>query len=215
MEITIGRAPGCDYRITDNHISGNHCKIIEHGGELYIIDLGSANGTFVNGHQIPRQTMMKVSEQDQIVLSGSVMLDWTYISRFFPTVRTVKLQQNQIQNNLNQINPQVKNNNYNVNPIGGSFVDNYLRMRHEQRNYGLRAAIALLLYIPGYILGLIANIVFLVQAQQSKRILGHNPAGYGCVTSLFFVFFVLPMILLLILLAITGGSLYELSRMLR
>ena len=48
--LTIGRTP--DNTISfpdDSNISRNHVEIRERDGEYYLIDLGSSNGTLVNG----------------------------------------------------------------------------------------------------------------------------------------------------------------------
>jgi pSer/pThr/pTyr-binding forkhead associated (FHA) protein/NADPH-dependent 2,4-dienoyl-CoA reductase/sulfur reductase-like enzyme len=47
-EIAIGRDPSADVSIADPAVSGTHAQITEHGGALYVRDLGSRNGTFVN-----------------------------------------------------------------------------------------------------------------------------------------------------------------------
>jgi pSer/pThr/pTyr-binding forkhead associated (FHA) protein len=49
---TIGRAPGNDIVIGDPATSGRHCRIELRGGVYWISDLGSTNGTLVNGEPI-------------------------------------------------------------------------------------------------------------------------------------------------------------------
>ncbi len=55
--ITIGRSEGNTIRLQDKRISRQHAQIEWRGNELWIADLGSSNGTFVNGEQVsePRQ----------------------------------------------------------------------------------------------------------------------------------------------------------------
>lgn len=45
----IGRDPGCDIIITGSHVSRRHAELSIRGGKLWVKDLGSSNGTFVNG----------------------------------------------------------------------------------------------------------------------------------------------------------------------
>lgn len=45
----IGRDPGCDIVINGPHVSRRHAELSMRGGKLWVKDLGSSNGTFVNG----------------------------------------------------------------------------------------------------------------------------------------------------------------------
>ncbi|MEZ0227849.1 MAG: protein kinase [Planctomycetota bacterium] len=50
-KVVIGRAGGCDIGVFDNRVSRRHCSIDFEGGRAQVKDLGSANGTYVNGTQ--------------------------------------------------------------------------------------------------------------------------------------------------------------------
>ena len=49
---TVGRIEGNDAHIPDASISSRHCEIDLRGAEVFVRDLGSTNGTFIDGHQI-------------------------------------------------------------------------------------------------------------------------------------------------------------------
>jgi len=51
-EFTVGRHPGCNVVVEEPAVSTRH-TIIELGGGARIVDLGSRNGSFVNGHRVP------------------------------------------------------------------------------------------------------------------------------------------------------------------
>jgi len=51
-ELVVGRAPGSDLRLEDRNVSRRHCRIFRSGGSLLVEDLGSANGTRVNGQPL-------------------------------------------------------------------------------------------------------------------------------------------------------------------
>jgi pSer/pThr/pTyr-binding forkhead associated (FHA) protein len=61
----IGRHPNCDLRIPLMEISRRHCQLDCHGGLFSIRDLGSVNGTFVNGERI-EETQLKPGDHIQI-----------------------------------------------------------------------------------------------------------------------------------------------------
>ncbi|MGL5675623.1 MAG: FHA domain-containing protein [Cellulosilyticaceae bacterium] len=71
-KITIGRnRVGNDWAIEgDATVSGRHCSIYHDSGSIYIEDIGSTNGTFVNGVRIP--TLMKLENMDEIRIGHGV-----------------------------------------------------------------------------------------------------------------------------------------------
>jgi ABC-type multidrug transport system ATPase subunit len=52
--ITVGRDPRNDLHLPDLLVSRNHAELRVQQGEAEIVDLGSANGTFVNGQRVTR-----------------------------------------------------------------------------------------------------------------------------------------------------------------
>ncbi|GEM_PF-3357323 len=46
--IVIGRKNNCDIQIPNSTLSGEHCEIILKNGKLYLRDLNSLNGTYLN-----------------------------------------------------------------------------------------------------------------------------------------------------------------------
>lgn len=51
-KVIIGRSPDCDIAIDNTAISRQHASIEYKNGEYYLNDLGSSNGTFLNGDKI-------------------------------------------------------------------------------------------------------------------------------------------------------------------
>jgi pSer/pThr/pTyr-binding forkhead associated (FHA) protein len=51
-ELRIGRTPDQDIILDDPAISRNHARLFWKGGELYLEDLGSKHGCFVQGKRI-------------------------------------------------------------------------------------------------------------------------------------------------------------------
>ena len=60
--LIIGRLPECDITVNDASISRRHAHITRHGDEVSITDLGSTNGTSVNGSKIQRSVVVNGDE---------------------------------------------------------------------------------------------------------------------------------------------------------
>jgi hypothetical protein len=55
---TIGREPGNGIAIPEPHVSALHAVVYLSGGSYWIEDLGSTNGTFVNGLPVREPTIL-------------------------------------------------------------------------------------------------------------------------------------------------------------
>jgi hypothetical protein len=53
-ELVIGRAPGCEVTLSNDSVSRRHARLLCRGGAWVIQDLGSTNGTIVNGMAVGR-----------------------------------------------------------------------------------------------------------------------------------------------------------------
>lgn len=69
--VRIGRSPDLELVIADDFVSTNHAEVVSEGGRPVLTDLGSTNGTVLNGRAIKRPS--RLSEGDEIVL-GDVRL---------------------------------------------------------------------------------------------------------------------------------------------
>ena len=63
-EFVVGRKSGNALRLQFNTVSGRHARMSIRGGKLFLEDLGSTNGTFVNGKRISGE--VPVDEEDLI-----------------------------------------------------------------------------------------------------------------------------------------------------
>ena len=59
---TIGRAPENSIRLDDTSVSGRHAEIVVVGENCYLKDLGSTNGTLVNGQPV-KETQLRAGDR--------------------------------------------------------------------------------------------------------------------------------------------------------
>jgi pSer/pThr/pTyr-binding forkhead associated (FHA) protein len=65
-ELTVGRGAGCAIVLADDtYVSQLHARLFQQNGEGYVEDLGSTNGTFVNGKAITGATRLRRGDQVQ------------------------------------------------------------------------------------------------------------------------------------------------------
>jgi predicted component of type VI protein secretion system len=62
-EMVVGRRPGCDIRLDFENISGKHCNLRFINGIWMVRDLGSTNGTTVNGTPIASEQSLMPDEE--------------------------------------------------------------------------------------------------------------------------------------------------------
>ncbi|QDU79993.1 Phosphoserine phosphatase RsbU [Polystyrenella longa] len=65
-ELTIGRHPECDIFLNSDMVSRRHARVYTNGGQVFIEDLGSGNGTFINGQRVNQPTAIKNEDRVKI-----------------------------------------------------------------------------------------------------------------------------------------------------
>ncbi|GFN36238.1 FHA domain-containing protein [Tepidimicrobium xylanilyticum] len=76
QEVFLGRGKDNDIVIKDPYISKKHLKIVEDEGGHYLVDLGSANGTYLNGDRI--LDVVKLKNGDRIRVG---QIEFLYVGR--------------------------------------------------------------------------------------------------------------------------------------
>ncbi len=56
--VVLGRAPSCTVPLQDDYSSSRHARVYPHEGAWWVEDLGSTNGTFVDGERIDAPTVL-------------------------------------------------------------------------------------------------------------------------------------------------------------
>jgi len=70
-EITLGRAAGCQVTIDDTYASQLHARVFQREGKVYVEDLGSTNGTYLNRHKVTGP--MVVQRGDKLQIGNTVL----------------------------------------------------------------------------------------------------------------------------------------------
>lgn len=69
--VIVGRSPGSDIVIGTEYVSSRHARFVLMGQNLFVEDLGSANGTAVNGMYISEPTALK--NNDKVTIADVTM----------------------------------------------------------------------------------------------------------------------------------------------
>jgi pSer/pThr/pTyr-binding forkhead associated (FHA) protein len=60
--IVLGRDADCDVVLDSPKVSGRHARLRQEGQQILVEDLGSTNGTFVNGQAVQRPTVVRAGD---------------------------------------------------------------------------------------------------------------------------------------------------------
>tara|TARA_B100000767_G_C19596751_1_gene463837 strand:- start:259 stop:825 length:567 start_codon:yes stop_codon:yes gene_type:complete len=154
--IKIGRTEGNDLVIKDDTtISRNHAEIFQNNeGNVFLTDLNSSNGTFVNGNKLEDSIILKKKD---IVKIGNTVIDWKiYLSEN----KAQKIKDEEIKEktenkilleDLPSVNNISKNNSYYlfIIPVIISII--YINLNYGFNNIFFVFDILSLLFIPSII----------------------------------------------------------------
>ena len=83
-DISLGRSSKNDVVIKDKFVSKNHLLIREKNQRYYLEDLGSANGTFLNGVKIDPNELIELQNNDKI---GVGFIQFIFVDKRWKCVR--------------------------------------------------------------------------------------------------------------------------------
>lgn len=67
-ECVVGRDPGAHFVLDDSLTSRRHFRVVAEGGLYFVEDLGSTNGTRLNGRRVARE---RLGDGDRILVGGT------------------------------------------------------------------------------------------------------------------------------------------------
>ncbi|MCA1840412.1 MAG: FhaA domain-containing protein [Actinomycetota bacterium] len=68
--VSVGRTKGSDIELVDTEVSRVHAELVQREGVWWVVDLGSSNGTYVNGNVVKERRL----EQGDVLRVGSTSL---------------------------------------------------------------------------------------------------------------------------------------------
>ena len=154
--IKIGRTEGNDLVIKDDTtISRNHAEIFQDDeGNIFLTDLNSSNGTFVNGNKLEDSIILKKKD---IVKIGNTVIDWkVYFSenkaqKIKDEVIKEKAEDKILLEDLPSVNNISKNNSYYLFIIPVIITIIYINLNYGFNNIFFVFDILSLLFIPSII----------------------------------------------------------------
>lgn len=75
QRVVIGRSPDADIRTSDDGVSREHVELLMERGSVLVRDLGSTNGTYVNG---TRADAVEIADGDKISVGATTILKFSY-----------------------------------------------------------------------------------------------------------------------------------------
>ena len=70
-EVTVGRAAGCQVTIDDTYASQLHARLFQRDGQVFVEDLGSTNGTYLNRRKVTGP--MQIQRGDKLQIGNTVL----------------------------------------------------------------------------------------------------------------------------------------------
>ena len=64
--VMIGRGADCQLILDDDYVSTRHARVVSTPNGIYVEDLGSTNGTYVNGQRITAPTTITLADTVRI-----------------------------------------------------------------------------------------------------------------------------------------------------
>lgn len=79
-ESLVGRSPDCEMMIDNQHLSRTHARFYLKGEHLYLEDLESSNGTFVNSKQISEPVVVVHGDVIKFAFSSFCLMDVSHLN---------------------------------------------------------------------------------------------------------------------------------------
>lgn len=88
--VTVGRAKNNDIVLPSSMVSKFHAYFSNKGGQWYLTDSGSSNGTFVNSQRLSKNQAVPVNDSDTIAFGDALVFSFTRPSRLYHYINYVR-----------------------------------------------------------------------------------------------------------------------------
>lgn len=78
-QFVIGRSQKCDVVIAEEGLSRQHCLVEVTNGEIYVTDLESANGVFIDDQKIPPSQKTRYFTTSRLTCGTAEIVEFTFI----------------------------------------------------------------------------------------------------------------------------------------
>ncbi len=73
-QFTIGRSTDADFTISSSELSRKHCKVYIREHRVFVEDLESKNGVYVDGQKITPNTKVEIFPETEVMLTKELQL---------------------------------------------------------------------------------------------------------------------------------------------
>ena len=95
--VVVGSDKSCDFPVAFDGVSSRHCRLIFDDGRVWLEDLNSTNGTYVDGTRIEADHRRRLTSSSELSLGGEVTLTWADIKELRPSRREAGEGRRQVQ----------------------------------------------------------------------------------------------------------------------
>ena len=74
QDVVVGRTAKCTVRVVHPLVSREHCRIEPRGDGVFVVDLGSANGTWLNGVRVESRAQLRAGDRIGLGRDGAVLV---------------------------------------------------------------------------------------------------------------------------------------------
>lgn len=88
-QLVVGRSVSAQVTIADSRVSAAHAELFERNGRWTLVDLGSTNGTFVDGRRLEERVLHPLEDLTRVSFGPAAEFVFMSVEEFVPLLRTL------------------------------------------------------------------------------------------------------------------------------